>query len=177
MEDHTILFNNLYSQGQANINAWSKVSTQFNVIIQIQCHFVSKHHPFEPLKLTELAFIGGLSRYHLGNFHIQFVDAIHIVWPNVGFKFSLDLINFLPKPFFSSLISLSAVFDYGVNGSVCLKWPLVCCWTHQVSFLWHCHILLQMAPHPTEREGKILHGLHFSASLEKSVTNQHHCLS
>ena len=33
-----------------------------------------------------------------------------------------DLINFLPESFSVSFISLSAAFNYGMNGLVCLKW-------------------------------------------------------
>ena len=88
---------------------------------------------------------------------------------------SLHLINFLPECFFNYFFSLSQLYStmrwmaLSVLSNMTPSW--VFCWTHIGSFLWHCHILLQEAPHPAEREETMLHRLHFSASLGKSMTN------
>ena len=85
---YTILLNNLCHHGRTNINAWAQVSTQSKMVIKIWCYFISKHHPFKPLKLKKLAYVRYLSsHYHFRDFPIQFIDAVHRIGPYLGLKF------------------------------------------------------------------------------------------
>ena len=178
MKDQTNLFDNLCHEGRTNINAWAQVSTQFKMVIGIWCSFISKHHPFETFKLTKLAYVGHLSRHdHFRDCPIQFVNTMCSIGSYVGFKFKVIIPKscFLPKPFFSSFISLLAAFDHGWMAPFVLSDtmpPWVVYWTLKESFHWHHHILWQVAHHPAEKEGSIPHWLHFSASLGMSTTSQ-----
>ena len=96
--------------------------------------------------------------------------------PYVGLKFKAfipkslgvpALMSFLLGPF-SSFISFSSAFDHGVNGSICLKQhnaSLRFHWTHQGPFLWHSHILLQVAI-PLKEKGQCLMGFNFQLHWE-----------
>ena len=92
--------------------------------------FCFKTLPNEPFKLTELANVLHLGRHNsFKNLPIQFVNNMCSIGPYVGLKFKAiipksfwgaKLDDFLPEPFFSTLISLLAAFNHGMNGSVCL---------------------------------------------------------
>ena len=145
---------------------------------------VLKHYPFKPFKLTELANVGCLSRHNnFMDFPIQFVDAVCSIGTNVGLKFKVvipkslrvpDLMSFLLESFFVFFISqlhLSMGWRApSVSNDKMTPW--FSCWTLQGSFLWHCHILLQVALQPTEKKGTMPHGLHFPASWGMRMTNQ-----
>ena len=84
MKDLTIFFDDLCHQGKTNINIWAQVSPQFKVIIQIWLYFELKHHPFKPIKLTKLTYVGHLSSYDsFRDFPIQFVDAMCSIGPYI----------------------------------------------------------------------------------------------
>ena len=172
--DHSL--DNLCHQDRANINVCTKISTQSEVVIGIWCSFILKHYPFEPFKLTEWAYVGCLSRHNgFRDFPIQFVNSMCSIGPNVGFKFKAIIpkshwgtkLNELPTRTFLQFLYLSLNC---ISNDVMFPW--VFCWTCQLSFLWHCHKLWSVAPHCTEREGTMPHELHFSTSLEMSMTSQ-----
>ena len=96
MKDLTVSFDNFCQHGKTNINAQILVCTQTEVVIGIQCSFVSKHYPFKPFKLTELAYVGGLSRNNsFRDFPIQFVNAEYRIEPCIGLKFEAVILKFL----------------------------------------------------------------------------------
>ena len=136
-------------------------------------HFISKHYPLKPLKFTKLAYMVHLSGYNCFRYlPIQFENAVCSSGPYVWFKSrqtpqslfgALDLIKFLPEPFMQWMAQ-------SILSDMMLLW--VSCWINFGSFLWHCHKLLQVAPHLSERKRAMLHGLHFWDSLGMSMTNQ-----
>ena len=88
----TVLLNNLCHNCRTYMYAWAQLSTQFKIIMRKWCHFILRHHPFEPLKLTKLAYVGDLSRYNqLWEFPIQFIDALCRIEPYAQFKIVIQI--------------------------------------------------------------------------------------
>ena len=57
------------------------------MVIWIQCRFILKHHPLEPLEFMKLTYVGCLSRHnHFRDLMIQFVDAMCSIRSYIGLK-------------------------------------------------------------------------------------------
>ena len=124
MKNLTILFDNLCCHGWTNVYSQAQVSPQCGMVIWILCCFISKHHPFKPLKPTKLAYVRCLSRHSsFMDLTIQFVDAMCSFGPYMRLKFKAVIpkslwgtrLNELPsRTFFQFLyLSFSSIWPWG----------------------------------------------------------------
>ena len=146
--------------------------------------FYLKHYPLKPFKLTNQAYVGHLSgNNHFRNFPILFIDTMCGIECNVGLKFEANIPKHLWSVRLNELLNKTVLYlSFG-----CIqpwgKWLClflsdmmtfwVFCLTGQGPFLWHCHIMLKVAPHPAEREGTEFHGLHISWAWLTNVCGKH----